>query len=92
MVDNDSQYSKQQFQRNICSSIFEYALAFCQIADERIGEPRFAKGDIIIMLSDRAIDRCEAYVSENSTGRETLFKFSFPQNGMKRVIKGSLHA
>ena len=43
------------------------SIAFCQIADERIGEPRFAKGDIIIMLSDRAIDRCEAYVSENST-------------------------
>ena len=43
------------------------SIAFCQISDEKIGEPRFAKGDIIIMLSDRAIDRCEAYVSENST-------------------------
>ena len=43
------------------------SIAFCQIADERIGEPRFAKGDIIIMLSDRAIDRCTTYVSENST-------------------------
>ena len=43
------------------------SIAFCQIADEKIGEPRFAKGDIIIMLSDRAIDRCTAYVDENST-------------------------
>lgn len=43
------------------------SIAFCQIADERIGEPRYSKGDIIIMLSDRAIDRCETYVSENST-------------------------
>ena len=43
------------------------SIAFCQIADERIGEPRFSKGDIIIMLSDRAIDRWTAYVSENST-------------------------
>lgn len=43
------------------------SIAFCQIADEIIGEPRFSKGDIIIMLSDRAIDRCTAYVSENST-------------------------
>ncbi len=43
------------------------SVAFCQIADEKIGEPRFAKGDIIIMLSDRAIDRCQAYVSPNST-------------------------
>ncbi len=43
------------------------SIAFCQIADERIGEPRYSKGDIIIMLSDRAIDRCETYVDENST-------------------------
>lgn len=43
------------------------SIAFCQIADEKIGEPRFAKGNIIIMLSDRAIDRCTAYVDENST-------------------------
>ena len=43
------------------------SIAFCQIADEKIGEPRFSKGDIVIMLSDRAIDRCSTYVSENST-------------------------
>ena len=43
------------------------SIAFCQIADEIIGEPRFAKGDIVIMLSDRAIDRCETYVDENAT-------------------------
>ena len=43
------------------------SIAFCQIADERIGEPRYSKGDIIIMLSDRAIDRCTTYVDENST-------------------------
>ena len=43
------------------------SIAFCQISDEEIGEPRFAKGDIVIMLSDRAIDRCETYVDENTT-------------------------
>lgn len=43
------------------------SIAFCQISDEKIGEPRFSKGDIIIMLSDRAIDRCECYVDENAT-------------------------
>lgn len=43
------------------------SIAFCQIADEPIGEPRFAKGDIVIMLSDRAIDRCATYVDENTT-------------------------
>jgi 2-oxoglutarate ferredoxin oxidoreductase subunit gamma len=43
------------------------SIAFCQIADETIGEPRFSKGDIVIMLSDRAIDRCSTYVDENTT-------------------------
>ena len=43
------------------------SIAFCQIADEIIGEPPFAKGDIVIMLSDRAMDRCETYVDENAT-------------------------
>ncbi len=43
------------------------SIAFCQISDEKIGEPRFAKGDIVIMLSDRALDRCEAYVDKEST-------------------------
>lgn len=43
------------------------SIAFCQISDEIIGEPRFSKGDIVIMVSDRAIDRCMTYVDENTT-------------------------
>lgn len=43
------------------------SIAFCQIADEIIGEPRFSKGDIVIMVSDRAIDRCMTYVDKNTT-------------------------
>ena len=42
------------------------SIAFCQIADEEIGEPRFSKGDIVIMLSDRAIERCSCYVDKNT--------------------------
>ena len=42
------------------------SVAFCQIGDEKIGEPRFSKGDIIIALSDRAIARCETYTSPDS--------------------------
>lgn len=42
------------------------SIAFCQISDEVIGEPRYSIGDIIVMLSDRAIDRCSTYVGENS--------------------------
>ena len=38
------------------------SIAFCQIGDEKIGEPRFSKGDIVIMLSDRAIERCQLLV------------------------------
>lgn len=43
------------------------SIAFCQISDEEIGEPRFRKADIVVMLSDRAIDRCSCYVDENTT-------------------------
>ncbi len=43
------------------------SIAFCQISDEKIGEPRFSKGDIVIMLSDRAIERCSTYINEDTT-------------------------
>ena len=43
------------------------SIAFCQVADETIGEPRYSKADIVVMLSDRAIDRCSTYVDENTT-------------------------
>lgn len=43
------------------------SIAFCQISDKEIGEPRFSKGDIVVMLSDRAIERCSTYVDENTT-------------------------
>ncbi len=42
------------------------SIAFCQISDTTIGEPRFSKGDIVIMLSDRAIDRCDSYINEDT--------------------------
>lgn len=43
------------------------SIAFSQISDEPIGEAKFAKGDIIIMLSDRAIDRCAQYVDADKS-------------------------
>ncbi|MDR1326899.1 MAG: 2-oxoacid:acceptor oxidoreductase family protein [Heliobacteriaceae bacterium] len=42
------------------------SIAFCQISDSTIGEPRYSKADIVIALSDRAIERCETYVDENT--------------------------
>lgn len=43
------------------------SIAFCQISDTEIGEPRFSKGDIVMMLSDRAIERCAVYADKNTT-------------------------
>lgn len=43
------------------------SIAFSQISDTPIGEAKFAKGDIVIMLSDRAIDRCAQYVDPEKT-------------------------
>ncbi|GBF22831.1 2-oxoglutarate ferredoxin oxidoreductase subunit gamma [Candidatus Gastranaerophilus sp. (ex Termes propinquus)] len=43
------------------------SIAFCQISDTKIGEPRFSKADLVVLLSDRAIDRCATYVDENTT-------------------------
>lgn len=63
------------------------SIAFCQIADEKIGEPRFSKGDIIVMLSDRAIERCSTYVDENSTViYDTSLCHDVPQYKAKKVI------
>lgn len=43
------------------------SIAFSQISDKPIGEAKFAKGDIVIMLSDRAIDRCAQYVDPDKS-------------------------
>ncbi len=43
------------------------SIAFSQISDTPIGEAKFAKGDIVIMLSDRAIERCAQYVDPDNS-------------------------
>ncbi|HSA06286.1 MAG TPA: 2-oxoacid:acceptor oxidoreductase family protein [Candidatus Gastranaerophilales bacterium] len=63
------------------------SIAFCQIADEPIGEPRFSKGDIVIALSDRAIARCACYVDENTTVvYDTSICHTKPQMKAKQII------
>lgn len=63
------------------------SIAFCQIADEKIGEPRFDKADIVVMLSDRAIDRCSCYVDENTTViYDTSVCSTKPEYAAKEVI------
>ena len=69
------------------------SIAFCQIADEKIGEPRYSKGDIVIMLSDRALDRCEMYVDKESTiVYDTSVCTHEPECECKRVIGALLEA
>jgi 2-oxoglutarate ferredoxin oxidoreductase subunit gamma len=63
------------------------SIAFCQISDTEIGEPRFSKGDIVMLLSDRAIDRCGTYVDKNTTViYDTSVCNTKPEMEAKRII------
>ncbi|MBO8127831.1 MAG: 2-oxoacid:acceptor oxidoreductase family protein [Peptococcaceae bacterium] len=46
------------------------SVAFLQIGDEPIGSPKFAKADIVVALSERAVGRTFQYV-----GPETVFVY-----------------
>lgn len=43
------------------------SVAFVQIADQPIGSPKFQKGDIVVALSDRAVQRTRQYVGDRTT-------------------------
>lgn len=43
------------------------SIAFVQIADNKIGSPKFKKADIVVALSDRAVRRTVQYVDQNTT-------------------------
>jgi 2-oxoglutarate ferredoxin oxidoreductase subunit gamma len=43
------------------------SLAYVQIADGPIGSPKFVLGDLVIALSERAVDRTRQYVGEETT-------------------------
>lgn len=63
------------------------SIAFCQISDTEIGEPRFSKGDIVMMLSDRAIERCATYVDKNTTViYDTSVCTTKPEMEAKKII------
>ena len=46
------------------------SIAFVQISEEQIGSPKFASGDIVIALSERAVARTKQYVT-----KDTLFVY-----------------
>lgn len=46
------------------------SIAFLQFSDKRIGAPKFQKADIVIALSERAVDRTIGY-----SGPETLYVY-----------------
>lgn len=43
------------------------SIAYVQIDDNRIGSPKFAKADIVVALSNRAVDRTRRYVDGRTT-------------------------
>lgn len=46
------------------------SIAFLQFSDKRIGAPKFQKADIVIALSERAVERTRSY-----SGPETLYVY-----------------
>ena len=42
------------------------SIAFIQVSDTRIGAPKFNKADVVLALSERAIERTAAYADENT--------------------------
>jgi len=42
------------------------SVAYVQISDRLIGSPKFKKGDIVVALSKRAVNRTRSYVGENT--------------------------
>lgn len=46
------------------------SIAFLQFSDKRIGAPKFQKADIVIALSERAVERTRSY-----SGLETLYVY-----------------
>lgn len=57
------------------------SIAFCQISEERLGAPKFEKGDIVIALSDRAVIRCAQYA-----GPETVFIYDASIEGVDEFL------
>jgi 2-oxoglutarate ferredoxin oxidoreductase subunit gamma len=43
------------------------SIAYVQIDDKRIGSPKFSKADIVVALSNRAVDRTRRYVDQRTT-------------------------
>ncbi|MGQ9824489.1 MAG: 2-oxoacid:acceptor oxidoreductase family protein [Desulfotomaculales bacterium] len=46
------------------------SVAFLQVADERVGAPKFQTGDVVVALSRRAVSRTKQYV-----GKDTVFLY-----------------
>lgn len=65
------------------------SIAFIQVSDKRIGAPKFFKADIVVALSERAVERTTVYSDKN-----TIFVydsgFNVPEESLpgeaKRII------
>lgn len=63
------------------------SVAYCQISDEKIGSPKFSSADLVIALSERAVERTLRYVNEDTvfiydTSIEGI-EDNLPQNAKK---------
>lgn len=54
------------------------SVAYVQISDSQIGSPKFQTGDIVVALSDRAVQRTQKYV-----GPETTFVYDSTIQGLE---------
>jgi 2-oxoglutarate ferredoxin oxidoreductase subunit gamma len=57
------------------------SVAYCQIADQKIGSPKFQKADLVIALSERAVCRTRQYVDQN-----TIYIYDASLKGVEKEL------
>lgn len=57
------------------------SIAYLQIDDEPIGAPKFDKADILVPLSERAVQRCQQYV-----GPDTVYVYEASIEGVEEYL------
>lgn len=62
------------------------SIAFIQVSDKRIGAPKFFKADIVVALSERAVERTTIY-SDNNTIFVYDSGFKVPEEDLPKEAK-----
>lgn len=61
------------------------SIAFVRISSEQISYPKFSIADILVLLSDRSIDRVEQHIGANTT---VFFNKDFVSRKLSKKYKG----